>query len=153
METFAVDLAPNQVVRWLLDEGRLHAFDLLVSATRSYQVNVLSPEDRAGFNEDEKEDLSEVSEIGILEVRPRDNPHRWRLRVRVADDIGPRVPEDEPFPEGEEEIDLPTFYEEFIRDNRGIAEVSAEVEGPAAKGSLNRILTAMLTDRHKAGKR
>jgi hypothetical protein len=94
-------LAPNQVERWLPDEGCLHAFDLLVSATRSYQVNVLSPEDRAGFNEDEKEDLSEISEIGILEVRPRDNPHRWTLRVRVADVIGPRVPEDEPFPEGE----------------------------------------------------
>jgi len=153
MESFAVDLAPNQVVHWLLDEDSLHAFDLLVSATRSYQVNVLSPEDRAALNEDEKEDLSEVSEIGILEVRPRDNLHRWTLRVRVADDIGPRVPEDEPVPEGEEDIDLPTFYEEFIRDNRGIAEVSAEVEGPAAKGSLNRILTAMLTDRHKAGKR
>jgi hypothetical protein len=153
MEFFAVDLAPNQVVHGLLDEGRLHAFDLLVSATRSYQVNVLSPEDRAGLNEDEKEDLSEVSEVGILEVRPRDNPHRWTLRVRVADDIGPRVPEDEPVPEGEEDIDLPTFYQEFIRDNRGIAEVSAEVEGPAAKGSLNRILTAMLTDRHEAGKR
>lgn len=153
MESVAVDLAPNQVVRWLLDEGRLHAFDLLVNATRSYQVNVLSPEDRAGFNEDEEKDLSAISEIGILEVRPRDNPHRWTLRVRVADDIGPRTPEDEPVPEGEEDIDLPTFYEEFIRDNRGIAEVSAEVEGPAAKESLNRILAAMLTDRHKAATR
>jgi hypothetical protein len=153
MKSVAVDLAPNQVVRWLLDEGRLHAFDLLVSATRSYQVNLLSPEDQAGFSEEQKDDLSEVSEIGVLEVRPRDNPHRWTLRVRVADDIGPRTPEDEPVPEGEEDIDLPTFYEEFIRDNRGIAEVSAEVEGPAAKGSLNRILAAMLTDQHNAGKR
>jgi hypothetical protein len=38
METYPVDLAPEQVVHWLLDDDRVHAFDLLVSATRFYQV-------------------------------------------------------------------------------------------------------------------
>ncbi len=79
---------------------------------------------------------------------PRQKPHRWVLRVRVEDDIGPRVPMEEPVPEGEEEIDLPTFQKEFIKANRGIAEVNTEVEGPAAKASLNKLLRAMLTDRH-----
>jgi hypothetical protein len=35
VETYPVDIAPEQIVRWLMAEGRLHAFDLLVSATRS----------------------------------------------------------------------------------------------------------------------
>jgi hypothetical protein len=38
VETYPVDLAAEQVLHWLLDEDRVHAFDLLVSATRSYQV-------------------------------------------------------------------------------------------------------------------
>lgn len=153
METVAVDLRPDQIVRWLLEEGQIHAFDLLVDATRAYQVGALSRDDRASLDDGTREDLSEVCEVGIVEVRPRDKPHRWVLRVRVEDDIGPRVPEDEPVPEGEEDIDLSTFYEEFIAANRGIAEVSAEVEGAAAKTSLNRVLGAMLTDRHEAGRR
>ena len=36
VETYPVDIAPEQVVRWLMAEGRLHAFDLLVSATWSF---------------------------------------------------------------------------------------------------------------------
>lgn len=153
METYPVDLAPKQIVRWLLDEDRLHAFDLLVSATRSYQVGELRSEERASLNDTEGEELSEVCEVGLLEVRPRQKPNRWTLRIRVEDDIGPRLPEDEPIPEAEEEIDLLTLYEEFIKADRGIARVSAVVENPAAKANLNKVLKAMLTDRHERDKR
>jgi hypothetical protein len=83
---------------------------------------------------------------------PRQKPHIWTLRVRVEDDIGPRLPEDEPVPEAEEELDLPTFYEEFIKGDRGIAEVSVDVDSPAAKASFNRVLEAMMTDRHQGGR-
>jgi hypothetical protein len=88
-------------------------------------------------------------EVGLVEVTPRHRPSLWTLRIRAADDIGPGLPDDEPVPAGEEEIDLPTFYEEFIKTDRGLAEVSAEVESPAAKGSLTRVLDAMRQDRHK----
>jgi hypothetical protein len=80
---------------------------------------------------------------------PRKEPSRWTLRVRVADDIGPRTPEEEPVPTEDEEIDLPTFYEEFIAADRGLAEVSAEVEGPTAKANLTRLLDAILENRHQ----
>ena len=153
METYPVDLAPEQIVRWLLDEDRLHALDLLVSATRSYHVEELRSEEGASLNDTEGEELSEVCEVGILEVRLRQKPSRWTLRIRVEDDIGPRLPEDEPIPEAEEEIDLPTFYEEFIKADRGIARVSAEVENPAAKANLNKVLKAMLTNRHERDRR
>ena len=150
VETYPVDIAPEQVVRWLMVEGRLHAFDLLVSATRSFEPGELAGDERLG--DEEREEVSEISEVGLLEVMPRQKPHIWTLRVRVEDDIGPRLPEDEPVPETEEELDLPTFYEEFIKADRGIAEVSVEVDSPAAKASFNRVLEAILTDRHQHGK-
>ena len=149
METYPVDLEAEQVVHWLLDEEHLHAFDLLVRATRSYQRGELEPREEGALGEAEREELSEISESGLLEVTPRQKLSRWTLRVRVEDDIGPRLPDDEPVPEDDEEIDLPTFYEEFIKADRGLAEVSAEVENQAAKANLTRVLDAILKDRHQ----
>ena len=149
MEPIVVDLAPEQIVQWLLDEDRRDAFDLLVNATRSYRTGELTREERDSLDDGEEEGLSEICEVGTLEVRPRHEPHRWVLRVRVEDDIGPRVPEDESVSEGEEEIDLDAFYEAFIKANRGTAEATAEVDSPAAKASINRVLGAMLQDLHR----
>jgi hypothetical protein len=152
VETYPVDIAPEQVVRWLMVEGRLHAFDLLVTATRSYQIGELSGGRSARLDEEMREETTELSEIGLLEVMPRQKPHIWTLRIRVEDDIGPRLPEDEPVPETEEELDLPTFYEEFIKADRGVAEVSLDAESPAAKAQATRVLNAILTDQHQRGK-
>ena len=154
METYPVDIAPEQVVRWLMDEDRVHSFNLLVTATRSYQLGEISGGRSARLDDEEREEVSELSEIGLLEVTPRQKPSQWTLRVRVEDDIGPRLPEDEPVPDTDEEIDLPTFYEEFIKADRGVAEVevSVEAESPAAKAQATRVLDAILTDRHQRGK-
>jgi hypothetical protein len=152
VESYPVDIAPEQVVRWLMAEGRLHAFDLLVNATRSFARGELTGGASRGLGDEEREEVSEISEVGLLEVMPRQKPHNWTLRIRVEDDIGPRLPEEEPIPEAEEELDLPTFYEEFIKADRGIADVSVEVDSPAAKASFNKVLKAMLTDRHQRGK-
>lgn len=152
METYSIDIAPEQVVRWLMVEGRLHAFDLLVNATRSFEPGELTGGVSRRLGEEEREEVSEIAEVGLLEVMPRQKPHIWTLRVRVEDDIGPRLPEDEPVPDTEEELDLPTFYEEFIKTDRGLAEVSVEVDSPAAKASFNRVLDAILTDRHQRSK-
>ncbi len=149
MDPVTIDLAPDQIVRWLLDEVRRDRFDLLVNTTRSYRTGELTSEESARLDDEDNDGVREILEVGTLEVRPRRRPHDWVLRVRVEDDIGPCVPEDESVPVGEEEIDLAAFSEEFINRDRGIAEATAEVEGPAAKASLNRILQAILTDRHE----
>lgn len=149
VETYPVDIAPEQVVRWLMDEDRVHAFDLLVTATRSYQLGEMSGGRSARIDEEMRDEVSELAEVGLLEVMPRQKPHLWTLRVRVEDDLGPRLPEDEPVPDTDEEIDLPTFYEEFIKADRGLAEVSVEAESPAAKAQATRVLDAILTDRHQ----
>lgn len=149
MELYPVDVEAKQIVRWLMDEKRRDALGLLVTATRSYQGNPLGPSEDSRLGETEREDLSEVTEVGLLEVTPRQRPGRWTLRIRVEDDIGPGLPEDEPVPAGEEEIDLATFYEEFVGQDRGLAEVSAEAEGYDGKESLVRLLDAILKDRHR----
>jgi len=152
VETYPVDVEAEQVVHWLLDEERLHAFDLLVRVIRSYQRSALAAGEDSRLGETEREDLGESSEVGLVEGMPRHKPSLWTLHVPVANDIGPSLPDDEPVPMGEEEIDLATFYEEFIKAERGLADVSAEVESPAAKGSLTRVLDAMREDRHKHSK-
>ena len=46
MEPISVDVDAKQIVRWLLEEERIEAFDLLVSATRSYEREELAPKTR-----------------------------------------------------------------------------------------------------------
>lgn len=149
MESVIVDVDAKQIVRWLLQEQRIKAFDLLVSATRSYQREQLSPEEEGQLGDEEAEELSEINEIGLLEVMPRKKPSRWTLRIRVIDDVGPRLPEDEPVSAEDEEIDLETFNEEFIAADRGSIEVSAEAQDGAAGTELARLIKAIVTDRQK----
>ena len=53
--------------------------------------------------------------------------------------------------EAEQQIDLGTFYKEFIHPGRGNATVTAEVADPAAKEHLARVIEAIETNRHGAG--
>ena len=86
--------------------GARQGLRLLLNATRSYERAELTPGEEGRLGEAESEELSEVNEVGLLEVNPRKQPGRWNLRVRVVDDIGPRMPDDEPVPSEDEEIDL-----------------------------------------------
>ncbi len=149
MEPFPVDVEAKQIVRWLLEEERIAAFDLLVNATRSYEREELTPGEEGQVGEAEGEELSEINEVGLLEVLPRKEPSRWTLRIRVTDDIGPRMPDDEPVPAEDEEIDLATFNEEFLVADRGLAEVSAEAEDRAARVELTRLIAAIVENRHQ----
>ena len=91
--------------------------------------------------------------IGVLEVTPSSRSDGWVLRIRVEDRLGPRLPEDEDAPEGEEDIDLATFEAEFIVPERGTAEVSLDAEDAHARSKFNRILKRMLNDSHSAAGR
>jgi rhodanese-related sulfurtransferase len=148
VETYSLDIDPAQIVAWLLAEERLRAFDLLVSASRSYEIGELRGGESNSLSNEDREELTEVLEVGELEVRPRHEPHRWTLRIRVEDDIGPRLPEDEPVPEEEEEIDLQAFADEFVIPDRGVAEVTVEAESDRDKASFDQVFSAILHDRH-----
>jgi len=149
VEHVPVDVEARQIVRWLLAEQRTKTFDLLLNVTRSFEPTELSAAEEGQMGDEERQELSEINEVGLLEVMPRKEPSRWILRIRVIDDIGPRMPDDEPVPTEDEEIDLETFNEEFIVADRGYVEVSAEAQDRAADGELGRLIEAIVTNSHK----
>jgi hypothetical protein len=148
MESYALDIAPEQIVLWLLNEQRAGRVTLQVSAWRAYETPEVAERELSLLGDEEREELNDVLEIGLLEVVPPPGSAAWTLRIRFEDDVGPRLPEDEPVPEGEEEIDLQTFYDAFIARPRGTLEVSVEIESAAAKGQFNKVLNMIERDRH-----
>ena len=148
MESYALDIAPEQIVLWLLSEQRAGRGKLQVSAFRAYETSAVADRELSDLGDEERAELSDVLEVGLLEVAPPPGSARWTLRIRFEDDTGARLPEDEPVPEGEEEIDLQTFHDAFVAPPRGTMEVSVEVESPAAKGQFNKVLNAIMRDRH-----
>jgi hypothetical protein len=140
MHRYPTDLDPRRLTEWLLDEDHLRKFDLNVRTTRSFEAREMGSADTEGLDDSDIEDARDISEIGILEVAPRRTANKWVLRVRVEDNVGPRVPEDESVSEEEEELDLDGFHADFIRDDRGLTEVTAEVENSASGADLDRLL-------------
>lgn len=62
--------------------------------------------------------------------------------------MGPRMPDDGLTVESEEEIDLDTFYKEYIRTGRGSANVVAEADDPEARARMTHLLNAIERDQH-----
>ena len=147
MESYPVDLEASQIVRWLIEEQRRGALQLNVTAARSYVVEAFEKADLDQIGEDVA-DLNDVLAIATLEVRPPNGKNGWVLRIRVEDRLGPRLPEDEDAPDGEEEIDLQTFEADFIKPDPDAAEVSLEVENAQGKASFNRLFKHMLRNEH-----
>jgi hypothetical protein len=147
VESYPVDLEASQIVRWLLDEQRRGTLQFDVTATRSYVVEAFEKPDLAQMGEDAA-DLNDVLAVATLDVRPANGKSGWVLRIRVEDRIGPRLPEDEDAPDGEEEIDLQTFEADFIKPDPDAAEVSLEAENGHAKASFTRVFNHMLRNEH-----
>jgi hypothetical protein len=94
--------------------------------------------------------LSEIATVGTLEIAPVEPGKGWLLTVLVEDEAGPRTPDDNASSEGEEEIELDAFYNEFIRPGRGNAYVVAEAENAAAKGRVTRLLNRIERNLHRS---
>lgn len=149
METYPVDLEASQIVRWLIEEKRRGKLDLNVAATRSYVAEDFEEADLSQFSDADAADLSDVLAVGLLEVRPPNGKNGWVLKIRVEDRIGPRLPDDEDAPEGEEEIDLETFEAGFIAPDPDAAEVTLEAENAHAQADFIKIFNHMLRNEHK----
>lgn len=100
------------------------------------------------LGDEEREDLSEIATIATLEIAPVHANEGWRVTVVVEDEAGAHAPEESAGDEGEEEIDLDTFYDEFIRPGRGSASVVAEFEDATAERRLATLLSTIERDRH-----
>jgi hypothetical protein len=149
MEHYALDLAPELLVRWLRHDLRSGHARVLVRAWREYQTDD-SDLTQAPLG-DEADDVHAVSAIGTLELEPEGRADGWVLTVRVEDTAGPRLPEDEDAPAEPEALDLEAFVEAFPQLESGGAFMWVSVESPAAKRSFEGFLERMVK-RHRGGR-
>ncbi len=148
METYPLDIDPQQLLRWLKQESEISPSTFRFAARRAQEVRELPTAPEAHLGDEEREDLSEVATVATLDITPAHAEEGWQLKVVVEDELGPRLLDGSGA--DEQAIDLGTFERAFIRRGRGIANVFAEVEGPAARARLTRLLGAIEKNRHVA---
>lgn len=148
MPTYPLDLDPGQIVRWLVDEHKGSPSAFKISARRAVDVREVPDRAELHLGDEEREDLSEVETIATLEISPARASDGWLIKVVVDDEIGPRLPDREAGIEPEQQIDLGTFYHQFIKSSRGIATATAEVQDAEAERRLTHLLDSISTNRH-----
>jgi hypothetical protein len=140
VESYPVDIDPAQVVRWIKAELERSLATFRITARRSREGREIPIRPEVHLGDEEREDLNEIATIATLEIAPAHAAEGWLLRIVIEDEIGPRISEGETAGAAEQQIDLGTFYHEFIRPGRGNANITGEVEGPAAKARLAYLL-------------
>ena len=153
METYPIDIDPAQVVRWVKIEQETSPSTFRIAASRSREVREIPAQRELHLGDEEREELSEIATIATLEIAPAHAADGWLLRIVVEDEIGPNISEGEMTSAAEQKIDLGTFYHEFIRPGRGSTNITAEVEGPAAKTRLAYLLQTIEKDGHRSEQR
>lgn len=148
METYPVDIDPGQVARWVKAECDAAPSAFKISARRRREVREIPVQPETHLGDIERDDITEIATIATLEITPVHSSDGWLLSVVVEDELGPRVSDGDNGEEAEQQIDLGTFYKEFIRPGRGNATVIAEVQNPAAKEHLTRLIESIETNRH-----
>ncbi len=150
LQTYPLDVDPGQIARWLTEEHARSRSTFKISARRTVGVRELPAATKLHLGDEEREDLSEVETIAILEIAPVRASDGWLIKVVVNDEIGPQLPDRAANIEGEQQIDLGTFYQQFIKPGRGIATATAEVVDAKAKRKVNQLLNFISTNRHAA---
>lgn len=148
MESIPVDIDAGQIVRWVMKEQAAAPSTFKTVARLTAETREIPPRREFHLGDEEREELSEVAMIGTLEVAPANRSEGWLLTVTVEDEVGPRIAAEGVSPETERQIDLGTFYSMFIRPDRGLASVVAEVEGSSARAHVTRLLKMIEQDRH-----
>jgi hypothetical protein len=146
---YPIDIEPAQIVKWLMTEQQATPSLFRIEARRASELRELPAAAKYHLGDEEREDLNEVDTVATLEVSPAHASEGWTLTITVEDEAGPRATG----PEGiERQMDLGTFYRQFIRSGRGIATASAEIQGAEAEQHLKNLLNAVLVDRHPPSK-
>jgi hypothetical protein len=132
MRSYPVDIDPGQLVRWIMEEHQGAPARFRTVARREVEVRDIPARRELHLGDEEREDLTEVDTVATLEIAPAHAADGWALTVVVEDEADPRLPDKSPLGSGGEQIDLQTFYNEFIRSGRGIANVEVEVADDVA---------------------
>ena len=141
MEAYPVDIDPGQVARWVKAECEVAPSSFRITARRRQEVREIPARAETHLDDAEREDLTEVATIATLDIAPVHASDGWLLSVVVEDEVGPRVSNGDTSGDAEQQIDLGTFYKEFIRPGRGSANVVAEVENLEAKEYLTPVVS------------
>lgn len=151
MDTYPVDLDAGQIVRWLLDQQRAGRRMLQFNASRSYLVESipLVQQQRRRLGDEEMEDLTEVTAVGVLEIASLRQAEGWVLRIRVEDVLGQRIPDDIQELQDAQDIEISEFYNAFILPGTGTAYVSAEAESPQAWAMCQKLLGSIQANIHE----
>ena len=144
MIQYSLEIAADQVFRWLNEDAKRGKRAWNVRATREYVVD--RDAKLATFGVESEADVASLVTVGVLEAEISGEQPAWSLTIRVEDVVGPHTPEDESVPEGPEEIDLETFEAEFILPDRGTAYVSLEAESEASKRHFDRFYGQLICD-------
>jgi hypothetical protein len=151
MEPFPVDIDPKQIVRWIIAEHRITPSSLKITARRTTEERQIPARAELHLGDDEREDLSEIATVATLEIAPAHPSDGWLMTVIVENEIGPRGPGRGTTVEDDQQIDLETFYSQFIRPERGTATVVAQANDAAAEAGLSSLLASIENDRHGPG--
>lgn len=148
METYPIDIEPEQIVRWVMAESRAMPAEFRTIATRTFEPRGLPTRKELRLGEEDRDDLTEIATVGTLQIAPAHATDGWLLTIVVEDEFGPRILDEPAASEGEQEIDVAAFYDSFIRPRRGSASAVAEVEDSVAKARLSRLLQDIEMNRH-----
>ncbi len=148
VESFPVEIDPAQVVRWLMTERATAGSALTTTVNCLTEVRQIPARGEFHLGDAELEDLSELATVATLEIAPMHEREDWLLTVTVEDEIGPRALSNGIDLGAEQQIDLGTFYNKFIRPGRGVASVAARADSPSARMKLNYLLSAIERNQH-----
>ena len=141
-------MAAKQVVRWLMDEERAGRRRLQTNATRQYLNEDIPKLEQHHLGDVEREDIYQITAVGVLELTPPDMADTWLLRLRIEDNLGGRLPDYASASDKPEEIDLATFQETFIVPERGPAFVAVDADTDEAWSTFQELLNEMRANRH-----
>ena len=153
MQSYPVDIEPNQVVQWIMAERRAAPSKFRIIARRALETRELPERKELRLGDEERENLSETATVATLQIAPAHPSDGWLLTDVVEDEIGPSASEEAEMTEEEQEIDVDVFYNEFIHPGRGNVSVFAEVAEPAGKARLARLINSIEKDRHASDRR
>jgi hypothetical protein len=146
MQSYPLDVDPEQLIRWIMTERAAKPSRFKLAANRVAEDREIPLRKEFRLGDEVREDVSDVATVATLELAPAQD-EGWSVMVVVEDDIGPQFTDDAS-QESEEELDLETFFEEFIRPGRGTTTIVAKAQTPAAKERLSFLLADVVRDRH-----
>jgi hypothetical protein len=148
MEVFPVDIDPAQILRWIIAEQRAAPSTFRITASRATEAREIPIQKELRLGDEEREDLTEIATVATLEIVPFHSENGWRLTIVAVDEVGPRASATTTTFEDEMEIDLDTFYEDFILSGRGILNVTVEVDSAPAMARVTSLLGKIETNAH-----